>query len=209
MIRILVADDHAVIHRGVRQIVSAEPDMAVQGEARTAQEALALVRKQPWDVLVLDISMPGGGLDLLKAVKQEYPKLPVIILSMHPEEQYAVRALKLGAASYLNKASAPEELVTAIRKVVAGGKYVTPSLAEKLASVIATDTERPPHERLSDREYQVMCLIASGKSVSDIAEELSLSVKTISTYRTRILEKMQLKNNAEITHYAIQNRLVD
>ena len=209
MIRILVADDHAVIHRGVRQIVSAEPNMVVQGEARTAQEALALVRRQPWDALILDISLPGGGLDLLKAVKQECPKLPVIILSMHPEEQYAVRALKLGAACYLNKTSAPEELVTAIRKVVAGGKYVSPSLAERLAAMVATDTDRPPHERLSDREYQVLRLIASGKSVGQIAEGLSLSVKTVSTYRARILEKMHLENNAQLIHYAIQNRLLD
>ena len=209
MIRILIADDHIIVHRGLKQIVGEEPDMAVVGEALNAQEMLALVLKQHWDVVVLDISMPGkGGLDILKELKQERPKLPVLVLSMHPEDRYAVRALKMGAAGYMTKESAPEELVKAIRKVVTGGRYISPSLAEKLAFDLAADTDRPPHETLSDREYQVMCMIASGKSVKETAFELSLSVKTISTYRSRILEKMSMKNNAELIYYAIQNRLV-
>lgn len=209
MIRILIADDHAIVRRGLKQILAEESGMTVAGEAQNAQEVMDLVRKQAWDVLVLDIAMPGrGGLDVLKEIKPEYPQLPVLILSMHPEDQYAVRALKAGAAGYLTKESAPEELVKAIRKVLAGGKYVSTSLAEKLALALDTDTKKTPHETLSDREYQVMCLIASGKTVGEIADELSLSVKTISTYRARILEKMNLKSNAALTHYAVQQRLV-
>ena len=210
MIRILIADDHAVVRRGLRQTVSEESDMTVVGEASNAQELLGLTRKVPCDVVVLDISMPGrSGLDALKELRQEWPRLPVLVLSMHPEDQYAVRTLRIGAAGYLTKESAPEELVKAIRKAVSGGKYVTPSLAEKLALDLAKDGERPPHETLSEREYQVMCLIASGRSVTEISVELSLSVKTISTYRARILEKMGLRNNAELVHYAISRHLVD
>jgi two-component system, NarL family, invasion response regulator UvrY len=210
MIRILIADDHAVVRRGLKQIVAEEPDMEVAGEACDAQEVLDLARKGQWDVAVLDISMPGrSGLEVLKQLRQEYPKLAVLMLSMHPEEQYAVRALRVGAAGYLTKESMPEELVKAIRKVVAGGRYVSQSLAETLAVDVGTDAERAPHQTLSDREYQVMCMIASGKSVGEIADELSLSAKTISTYRARILEKMNMKNNAELTYYAIHNRLVD
>jgi len=209
MIRILIADDHAIVRRGLKQILAEESGMTVAGEAQNAQEVLDLVRKQAWDVVVLDIAMPGrGGLDVLKEIKPEYPQLPVLILSMHPEDQYAIRALKAGAAGYLTKESAPEELVKAIRKVLAGGKYVSASLAEKLALALEADDQKPPHETLSDREYQVMCLIASGKTVGEIADELSLSVKTISTYRARILEKMSLKSNAALTHYAVQQRLV-
>jgi two-component system, NarL family, invasion response regulator UvrY len=210
MIRILIADDHAVVRRGLRQTVSEEHDMTVVGEASNAQELLGLVRKQPCDVVVLDISMPGrSGLDVLVELHREYTRLPVLVLSMHSEDQYAMRALRIGAAGYLTKETAPEELVKAIRKVVTGGKYITPSLAEKLALGLGKDSEQPLHETLSEREYEVMCLIASGKSVTDISTELSLSVKTISTYRARILEKMNLKNNAELMHYAIHNRLVD
>lgn len=209
MIRILIADDHTVVRRGVKEIVSEEPDMVVAGEVHSAQEVLELVRTQQWDVLVLDISMPGrSGLDVLKELKQERPRLPVLVLSMHPEDQYAVRVLKMGAAGYLSKASTSEELVKAIRKVVARGRYVSPSLAEKLAVDLASNDERPPHETLSSREYQVLCLIGSGKGVTEIAAELSLSVKTISMYRARILEKMNMKNNAELMFYAIQTRLV-
>lgn len=209
MIRILIADDHAIVRRGLKQILAEESGMTVAGEAQNAQEVLDLVRKQVWDVVVLDIAMPGrGGLDVLKEIKPEYPQLPVLILSMHPEDQYAIRALKAGAAGYLTKESAPEELVKAIRKVLAGGKYVSASLAEKLVLALEADDKKPPHETLSDREYQVMCLIASGKTVGEIADELSLSVKTISTYRARILEKMSLKSNAALTHYAVQQRLV-
>lgn len=209
MIRILIADDHIVVHRGLRQILGDEPDMSVVGEALNAQEVLALVRKRDWDVVVLDISMPGkSGLDIIEELKQERPNLPVLILSMHPEDRYAVRALRVGAAGYLTKESAPEELVKAIRKVVTGGRYVSPSLAERLAFVLSANSEQPPHETLSNREYQVLCMIGSGKSVGAIAVELSLSVKTISTYRARVLEKMTLKNTSELIHYALQNRLV-
>lgn len=212
MIRILIADDHAVVRRGLRQIVSEEPDLVVDGEAHSGQEALTLAREQHWDLVMLDISMPGrGGLDVLKELKQERPGLPVLVLSMHPEEQFAVRALRLGASGYMTKDSAPEELVRAIRKVVTGGRYVSASLAERLAGNLAPErqAERPLHEVLSEREFLVMRLIASGKSVTDIANELALSVKTISTYRARILEKMGMKSNAELTRYAISNQLVD
>lgn len=208
MIRILVADDHAIVRRGLIQILAEHCDMSVVGEASDAAELFALARAQQWDIVVLDVSMPGrGGLEVLKELKTEFPARPVLILSVHPEDQYAVRALRAGAAGYLTKDSAPAELVNAIRKAMQGGKYVSPSLAEKLAFNLAPDPDRLPHEALSDREYQVLCAIASGKTVSEIAEEMSLSVKTISTYRTRLLEKMNLKNNAELTHYAIQHGL--
>jgi two-component system, NarL family, invasion response regulator UvrY len=209
MIRILIVDDHGVVRRGLIQIVSEESDMTVVGEAQNAQAMLTFLRNQPCDVVVTDISMPGGtALDVLKELKREYPRLPVLVLSMHPEDQYGVQALKLGASGYMTKESAPEELVHAIRKVVVGGRYVSPSLAEQLVFDVSTDTGRPPDEVLSEREHQVLCLLASGKSVTQIADELALSVKTISTYRVRILEKMGMKNNAELMHYAISNRLV-
>lgn len=209
MIRILVADDHAIVRRGLRQIVADESDMEVVGEAQTTQEILDLARQEEWDVIVLNISMPGrGGFEALKALKQTHSKRPVLVLSMYPEDQFAVRAFRAGAAGYMTKESAPEELVQAIRKVVRGGKYVSPSLAEKLAAELGEDTERPPHEALSEREYHVLCLLASGKTVTQIAAEMSLSVKTISTYRVRLLEKMRMKTNAEVTRYAIEHRLV-
>jgi two-component system, NarL family, invasion response regulator UvrY len=209
MIRILVADDHAIVRRGLRQIVADESDMEVVGEAQTTQEILDLARQEEWDVIVLNISMPGrGGFEALKALKQTHSKRPVLVLSMYPEDQFAVRAFRAGAAGYMTKESAPEELVQAIRKVVRGGKYVSPSLAEKLAAELGEDAERPPHEVLSEREYHVLCLLASGKTVTQIAAEISLSVKTISTYRARLLEKMRMKTNAEVTRYAIEHRLV-
>jgi DNA-binding NarL/FixJ family response regulator len=209
MIRILVADDHAIVRRGLRQIVADESDMEVVGEAQTTQEILDLARQEEWDVIVLNISMPGrGGFEALKALKQTHSKRPVLVLSMYPEDQFAVRAFRAGAAGYMTKESAPEELVQAIRKVVRGGKYVSPSLAEKLAAELGEDAERPPHEGLSEREYHVLCLLASGKTVTQIAAEMSLSVKTISTYRARLLEKMRMKTNAEVTRYAIEHRLV-
>lgn len=209
MIRILVVDDHAIVRRGLIQILADHCDMSVIGEASDAAELFALARTQAWDIAILDVSMPGrGGLEVLKELKTEFPSRPVLILSVHPEDQYAVRAFRAGAAGYLTKDSAPVELVNAIRKAMQGGKYVTPSLAERLAFNLAPDPDRLPHEALSDREYQVLCSIASGKTVTEIAEEMSLSVKTISTYRTRLLEKMSLKNNAELTHYAIQQGLV-
>ena len=210
MIKILIADDHPIVRQGLKQILSEEPDMTVLGEAQNSQEVLELVRKQDWDIVILDITMPGrGGIDVLKELKHERPKLPVLMLSVHPEDQYAVRALKAHASGYMTKDSAPEELVKAIRKILRGGKYISSTLAEKLAFDLETETEKPLHETLSDREYQVLLMIASGKTVSEIAEELSLSVKTIDTYRARILEKMKMKNNAELTHYAIKNGLVD
>jgi two-component system, NarL family, invasion response regulator UvrY len=210
MLRILIADDHPIVRQGLKQILSEESDMGVFGEAQNSQEVLELVQKQDWDIVILDITMPGrGGIDVLKELKHQYPKLPLLILSMHPEDQYAVRALKAGAGGYLTKESAQEELIKAIRKVVRGGKYISSTLAEKLAFDLETETEKPLHETLSDREHQVLLMIASGKTVSEIAEELSLSVKTIDTYRARILEKMKMKTNAELTHYAIKNALVD
>jgi DNA-binding NarL/FixJ family response regulator len=210
MIKILIADDHAVVRQGLKQILADAFDPVVFGEASQAQEALEHVWKQEWDLVVLDLSLPGrSGLDVLKELKQARPKLPVLVLSMHPEDQFAVRVLKAGAAGYMTKESAPEELVNALKKILRGGKYVSASLAEKLAFALEPDAETPLHEALSDREFQVMRLIASGKTVSQIAEELSLSVKTISTYRARLLEKMNMKSNAELTYYAIQHRLVE
>ena len=210
MIRLLVADDHAIVRRGLHQIVAEAPGLEVAGEAATAEEVLARVEERAWDVVVLDLSLPGGnGLDLLAEVKRRRPDLPVLILTVHSEEQYAVRALRAGAAGYLTKESAPEQLVEAVRKVVRGGRYVSPAMAERLAFNLGRDPDRPPHETLSDREYQVLRRVAAGKTVSEIAAELSLSVKTVSTYRTRILEKMGMKSNAELTHYAIKNGLVD
>lgn len=209
MIRILVADDHAVVRNGLKQIVSDTPDMVVAAEASNGQEALNKALEDDYDIVLLDITMPDrSGLDILKEIKSQKPELPVLILSIHPEEQYAVRALKAGAAGYLTKESAPEELIRAMRRVSGGGKYVTSSLAEKLASFLKTSTEEPLHQSLSDREYQVLCMIASGKRVKQIANELLLSTKTISTYRSRILRKMNMNNNIELTRYAMQNQLV-
>jgi DNA-binding NarL/FixJ family response regulator len=210
MIRILVADDHSVVRQGVKQILADLSDMAVCDEAQNGSETLEKVLQNDYDVVLLDISMPGrSGLEVLEDIKNQRPKLAVLILSMHPEEQYAVRALRAGASGYLTKASAPQELIGAIRKVAGGGKYVTSSLAEKLADELEIDTEKLPHERLSNREHQVMLMLAAGKSVSDIAGELCLSVKTISTYRTRIMEKMGMKKNAELTLYAVHNKLIN
>jgi two-component system invasion response regulator UvrY len=209
MIHILIVDDHAVVRDGVKRLSDEQLGAAVFGEASTAQEALQLVREAHWDVVVLDISLgERNGLEVLKELKQLRPRLPVLILSMHAEEQYARRAFRAGAAGYITKDSSRAELVTALNKVLHGGKYVSPMLAEKLVVDMERGTDQPLHEALSDREFEVMCLIASGKTVSQIAELLSLSDKTISTYRARILEKMHMKTNAELTHYAIQNKLV-
>jgi len=209
MIKILIADDHALIREGLKQIVADTTDVVVAGEAKNGQEVLELISEGEWSVILLDIAMPGrDGIDILKRIKGERPDLPVLILSMYPEEQYAVRALKAGAAGYLTKTSAPDELIVAIRKIFAGGRYVSSSLAEKLAFDLQIDTDKPLHETLSDREFQVMCMIALGKTVKMIAEELSLSMKTISTYRTRVLGKMGMKTNAELIYYAIKNHLV-
>jgi DNA-binding NarL/FixJ family response regulator len=208
-IKILIADDHPIVRAGFKQVISDMPDMLVADEASNGQEVLQLIGKKDYDLVLLDISMPGrSGLEILKDLKSEKPKLPVLILSIYPEEQYAIRALRAGASGYMTKASAPNELILAIRKISEGGKYISASLAEKLAYYLDGDAAKPPHETLSDREYQVMLMIASGKTVTEIANELCLSVKTISTYRTHILEKMRMKNNAEITLYAVQNKLV-
>ena len=210
MLRILIADDHPVFRQGLRQILNEASDMVVTDEVSDGLEVLGRVRAGCCDVILLDISLPGrNGIDILKQLKKERPKLPVLMLTMHPEEQYAIRALKAGASGYLTKESTPDELITAIRKVSAGGKYVSSSLAEILAYELGRIDEKAPHETLSDREYQIMILIASGKTVTEIAEILSLSIKTVSTYRSRILEKMKMKNSAELTYYAIKNQLVD
>jgi len=208
--RILLADDHTVVRRGLKQILAHAFKRAVFGEASNTQETLDLVRKEHWDILVLDITMPGrSGLEVLRELKRLLPRLPVLVLSIHPEDQFATRVLKLGAAGYMTKESAAEELVGAVKKVLAGGRYVSAWLGESLATNLSRDTVKPPQELLSDREFQVLRLIASGRIVSEIARELALSVKTISTYRTRILEKMGLRNNAEIMHYAMQHQLVE
>jgi len=209
MIRILVADDHTVVREGIKQILAGQDDMVVEDEAGSGQEVLSKTALKSFDLVLLDISMPGrSGLEILEELRAARPKLPVLILSMHPEEQYAVRTLRAGAAGYLTKASAPQELIAAIQKVSRGGKYVTVSLAEKLAFELDAGAEKPLHERLSNREYQVMLMLASGHSVREVAEELCLSSKTISTYRTRILEKMEMKKNAELILYAVKNNLI-
>ena len=209
MIRVLIVDDHAILRRGLSDLLSDEFHGAMLGEASDARQALEQLRRKEWDVALLDITLPGkSGLDLLKEVKAAWPRLPVLVLSAHPEDQFAVRVLKAGAAGYMTKESAPEELAKAVRKILAGGRYVSPALAEKLASRVDKDVTRTPHETLSDREYEIMCLIASGKTVTEIAGELSLSAKTISTYRVRVLEKLGVKNSAAIVQYAIRNSLV-
>lgn len=210
MKRILIVDDHEVLRDGVKRIFDKQPGTIIFGEAGTVQEALGLVREQDWDVVVLDLSLGDrSGLEVLKELKRIRPRLPVLILSMHSEEQFARRAFKAGAAGYITKDSPRAELVKAINKVIGGGRYASPALAEKLIFDLGKDTDRPLHESLSDREFEVMRLIASGKTVGEIADLLLLSDSTISTYRARILEKMEMKTNAELTHYAIQNKLVD
>jgi DNA-binding NarL/FixJ family response regulator len=210
MIKVCVVDDHAVVREGLKKIISENPGMTVTAEAGDGYEAMKVIQSAPCDVMLLDITMPNrNGLDVLKAIRSESPRLPVLVLSMHSEDQYAVRMLRAGAAGYLTKESAPAKLVQAIRRVVRGGKYVSPALAEKLIYSLNTDSSRALHEILSDREYQVLCMIATGKTVTMIAVELGLSVKTVSTYRVRILEKLNMKNNAELTRYAIKEGLVD
>lgn len=210
MIQIVVADDHPVVRAGIKQIVAEAPDMQVTAEVGNGRDLLELLKTQPIDLIVQDISMPGmDGLELLKTLKTEYAKLPVLILTLHPETRYAVRFLRAGADGYLTKANAADELIKAIRRVHAGGKYISATLAEKLASDLDPSSQQPLHEILSDREYQVMLMLASGRTVKEVADELALSVKTVSTYRTRILEKMHMKNNAQLMLYAIQNDLVE
>ncbi|HJY05482.1 MAG TPA: response regulator transcription factor [Bryobacteraceae bacterium] len=209
-IRILIADDHAIVRAGLKQFIADEPDMEVTGEAETGAQTLELVRGGDWDVVLLDISMPDrSGVDTLKTLKHIKPELPVLILSGFPEGQYAVNLLRAGASGYLNKESAPAELVRAIRTVVSGRRYVSATLAEILAHDISSPaSDRPVHTALSEREFQIFCKLAAGQAVSKIADELFLSVKTVSTYRTRILEKMSMKTNADLTYYAIKNQLI-
>jgi two-component system invasion response regulator UvrY len=208
--KILIADDHTIFREGLKHILTEYPDMIVADEARNGREVLDKIWNNDYDMVLLDISMPGmTGLEALKQLKNDRPKLPVLVLSMHPEEQYAVRALRAGASGYLTKESAPDELMTAIRKISQGRKYITSSLAERLALEMEADSEKPLHDVLSDREYQVLRMIAEGKTVKHIAEELSLSIKTVSTYRTRIMEKMKMTSNAELMHYAMKHHLLD
>ncbi len=209
MIRVLIIDDHAIIREGLKLMLSETHDIAAVDEAANGEQGLDKVLKNDYDVILLDITMPGrGGIDTLKDIHNVKPDIPILILSMHPEEQYALRVLKAGGSGYLTKQRAPQEVIDAIRKVVSGGKYISDSLTEELVREIGTDSEKPLIKRLSDREFQVFEMIASGKTVGKIAEELSLSVKTISTYRARILEKMNMKSNAELTFYAVSNKLV-
>lgn len=210
VIKVLIADDHAIVREGLKQILADTKDIVVAGHAENGNEAIKLSREDLCDVLLLDISMPDrSGIEVLKQVKKESPQIAVLMLSMHREDQYAIRSLKAGASGYLNKQSAPAELVNAIRQVASGRKYISAALAQELANQINDNHEVPLHETLSDREYQTLTMIASGKTVSDIAAELVLSVKTISMYRSRLLQKMKLRHNAELTHYAIKNHLVD
>ena len=210
MIQVLIADDHAILRRGLKEILMRELEGAVCGEAKDATETLSSIEQRDWDLVILDITMPGrSGLEVLRDLKTARPKLPVLVLSMHPEDQYARRLLKAGASGYMNKEGVPEDLVKAVRKVLAGGRYVSPALAEQLAADLSHDGGQPIHEVLSDREFEVLRMLAAGKTVSQIAEELHLGVTTVSTYRARILEKMNMTTTAELMHYALYNRLID
>jgi two-component system invasion response regulator UvrY len=209
MLRVLIADDHAITREGLKRILTDYPKPLHVGNAANAAQTLSMVRKNEWDLVLLDISLPDkSGLDVLKSIKKDRPALPVLVLSMYPVDQYALRVLKAGGSGYLTKESAPEQLLAAVRKVSEGGRFITPELAEHMARELAGGTPTLPHEGLSDREFEVLRLIASGRTPTEIAAHLSLSVKTISTYRTRLLHKMGMRHNAELTHYAISNRLV-
>ncbi len=210
MIRVVLIDDHTVVRRGIRQILSDSDNIEVVGEASNAGEMMQTLRAVACDVLLLDISMPGkNGIDALKSVKKEWPKLHVLMLSMYPEDQFALRALRAGAAGYLTKHSPPEKVIEAVHRLASGKKYITPETAESLAGVLDVNPDQPPHELLSDREFQTLRFIASGKTLSEVAETLCISPKTVSVYRARLLEKMKLKNNSELTHYAIKAGLID
>jgi DNA-binding NarL/FixJ family response regulator len=210
MIKILIADDHTLFRKGLKHILSEYPDLVVTDEASNGQEVLDKIWHNDYDMVLLDITMPGmTGLDALKQLKNDKPKLPVLVLSMHPEEQYAVRVIRAGASGYLRKESAPDELITAIQKISGGRKYITSSLAERLADDLEPTAKKPLHDTLSDREFEVFRMIAAGKTIKQIAEALFLNARTISTYRSRILEKMQMKTNAELIHYAIKHQILD
>lgn len=209
MIRIMITDDHAIVRHGLKQILEENPEMKVVAEHTNGIDALRWIGANDCDVVLLDIAMPGkSGIEVLKQIHEEKPKLPILILSIYPEDQYAVRLIKAGAAGYLNKEIAPGIVVDAVHRVMSGRKYISPAVAEMLAEDLGTTPDKPVHETLSDREYQILLLLASAKTVSKIAEALNLSVKTVSTYRSRILEKMRLRNNAELMHYAIEKHLV-
>ena len=208
--RVLICDDHPIVRKGLREILQEEGPAVTIGEAATAQDALDLARKQSWDAVMLDITMPGrSGLELLKQLREERPNLPVLVLSVHPAEQYALRVLRAGASGYLTKESAPDELLTAVRRILGGGRYISPSVGETLAADLGRPADELPHQGLSDREFEILRLIASGKRPSEIADELHLSVKTVSTYRARVLEKLHLRTTAQLMRYAIKHGLVD
>jgi DNA-binding NarL/FixJ family response regulator len=210
VIRVFIVDDHAILRRGIRDILTDDPGIEVVGEAQDYSELRSKMRNLPIDVLLLDVNLPGkNGIDILKTLREENPRIKVLMLSMYPEDQYAVRSLKAGAYGYLNKASAPEQLLHAVAQIVAGRKFITPEIAQSLAENLASDNVELPHTKLSDREFQTLCLMASGKRLADIAVTLALSPKTVSVYRARILEKMGLSNNAELTHYALKHKLVE
>ena len=210
MISVMIADDHAIVRQGLKQILSETDDIKVTGEAETGFQAVKIARQQDFDVMLLDISLPNrNGIEILKQIKKDRPYLAVLMLSMHNEHEFAIRALKAGAAGYLNKQSAPAQLVVAIRQVAAGNKYVSPAVAQELANIINVDADKPLHATLSDREYQTLCFIAAGKTLSEISSEMFLSPKTVSVYRARLLEKLKLTNNSELIRYAIKNKLVD
>ena len=210
MIRLLIVDDHAIVRRGLSQVVSETSDIEVSAEAGSSGEALRLLRENTYDMVLLDISLPDkNGIETLKQIKRGQPSLPVIMLSMHAEDEFGVRALKAGASGYVNKKSAHEQLVAAIRQVMSGRRYISPDLAEELARSLGEPSEKRPHELLSDREFDTLRMLAAGKSLTEIAESLSISPKTVSVYRTRLLQKMKLKNNAEIAHYALKNGLIE
>ncbi|TAK60264.1 response regulator transcription factor [Methylobacter sp.] len=210
MIKILIVDDHAIVRQGLKQILADISDMEVFAEAGSGDEALKLIRDEGWGIMLLDIAMPGKNvMELIKLSKQQSPHLPILILSMYPEDQYAIRMLRAGADGYLTKESAPEQLVAAIRKVAKGGKYISPAMTEKLIAELNPNQEIPPHTMLTDREFQVFSGICAGKSITDLAQQMALSVKTISTYRTRLMKKMNMSKNAEIIHYAFKNDLLD
>jgi two-component system invasion response regulator UvrY len=209
MLKILLADDHTVVRQGIKQIISSAYNQAAFGEASNLRELHEMINKEPWDVVILDLAFPdGNALEILKQIKTDYANLPVLVLSMYPEDQYAVRTIRAGASGYLSKESASEDLVQAIQKIIVGGEYISPSVAEQLVHYARHEDDQPLYKYLSDREFQVLCLIASGKELKEISRELSLSSKTVSTYRSRLLEKMNMHTNAELIHYAIQNGLV-
>ncbi len=210
MIRVMIADDHAIVRQGLKQILSETGDISVTGEAETGFQAVKVIRQQEFDVMLLDISLPDrNGIEILKQIKKDRPNLMVLMLSMHNENEFALRALKAGASGYLNKQSAPAQLVTAIRQVSEGHKYISPALAQELANAWTSEADRPLHENLSDREFQTLCLIASGKTLSEISIEMCLSPKTVSVYRARMMEKLKISNNSELVRYAIKHKLVD